>query len=79
MVNTVNQCGSAMVRRATDRLDHAAEQIAKASMSTQAEARPTDLIKAIAELPKADLETQAAVKLLHAEEKAIATLIDVKA
>ncbi|HUL13014.1 MAG TPA: hypothetical protein VLU73_12710 [Methylococcaceae bacterium] len=79
LLGPLSNTGLTAIQRGLNRVDQASDQIAKASMSPDVEGRPTDLIKPIVELSKADLETQAAVKLLQAEDETIERLLDVKA
>jgi hypothetical protein len=79
LVGTVSSSGLAAVQRGLNRVDQAAEQIAKTAVSGGAETRPTDLMRPIVELYRADLQTQAAVKLLRVEEKMTRRLLDVTA
>lgn len=79
VLNTVGQYGLTAVNRGLNRIDQAAEQIAKASMGAKVEGKPLDLIKPIVELKAADLETQAAIKLLEVEKDTVGSLLNVKA
>lgn len=79
MLNTIGHYGVTAVNRGLNRIDQAAEQIAKASMGAEVDGKPLDLIKPVVELKAADLETQAAVKLLDVENETIGTLLDIKA
>jgi hypothetical protein len=78
-IGSTSTAGHLALNRGINRMEQAAEQIAKASMSPEVEGKPTDLIKPIVELHEADLESQAAIKLLSAEKDAVGTLLDVVA
>ncbi|QSA96264.1 hypothetical protein [Methylococcus sp. EFPC2] len=69
--------GSTAIQRSFNRLDQAADQIAKASLPQDTESKPADLIKPVTELKSAELESRAAIKLLDAESEQRRTLLDV--
>ncbi len=76
LIGGVASSGQTALHKGLNRIDQAADQIAKASMGRDAEARPTDLTKPVVELKQADLETQAAVKLLDVENKTVGRFLD---
>lgn len=77
--NAIGHYGLTAVNRGLNRIDQAAEQIAKASTGVAVDGKPLDLIKPVVELKAADLETQAAIKLLDVENDTIGTLLNVNA
>ena len=79
LLNTISSSGLTALHRGFDRIDHAAEQIAKASLGKEVDGQPLDLIKPVVELKAADLETQAAIKLLDVENDTVGTLLNVRA
>ena len=79
LLANVSSHGLTALNRGLNRIDQAAEQIAKASMSKDVETQPADLNKPVVELKEADMDTQAAVKLLKAEHETMGRLLDVTA
>lgn len=78
LIGTANSAGLLAFNRGSNRMEHAAEQIAKASMGTESDTRPMDLIKPVTELHQAELETRAAIKLLDVEDETLGTLLNLK-
>lgn len=79
LTNAIGQYGLTAVTRGFNHMDQAAEKIAKASMGVAVEGKPQDLIKPVVELKAADLETQAAIKLLDVENETLGSLLNVTA
>ncbi len=79
LLNTISNVGLAALHKGFNRIDQAAEQIAKASVGMETNGQPLDLIKPVVELQAADLETQAAIKLLDVEHETVGALLNVRA
>lgn len=71
--------GLSAVQRGFNRIDQAADQIAKASLPQDSETKPQELIKPVTELKSAEMDTKVAVRLLEAEHEQIGTLLDINA
>lgn len=82
-ISSVSNAGLTAIQRGLDKVEKAADSIAKLPMSSEevgaSESKSVDMVQALVSAKEADLETQAGAKVVGVYDEMIGAILDVSA